>query len=162
MRHTGRLLLIALVTAFAFTPRVLKADDGIVADQQSHQSAVAMVRGPNGGLLPVSSNGVLLPSNRFTAQDTRQYLQIDIGGLEPIGPVGAKYGYRAVTDAAKIAVALSDTWRDAKLKAIAVAGPGTETPHEYVLEPKQHGIKVLWGSSDAASFTRACCWRCLF
>jgi len=150
MCHTGRLLLIALVTAFAFTPGGLEAEDGIVADQESHQTAVAMVRAPNGGLLPVSSNGVLLPPNRFTAQDTRQYLQIDIGGLEPIGSVGDKYGYRAVTDGAKIAVALSDKWRDAKLKAIAVAGPGAETPHEYVLEPKQHGIKVLWGHAPGS------------
>lgn len=150
MRHTGRLLLIALITAFAFAPGVLEADDGVDADHRPHQTAVAWVRAPSGGLLPVSSDGVLLPPNRFTAEDTRQYLQIDVGGLGPIGPVGAKFGYAVVTDAASVAVALSDIWRDAKLNAIAVASSGEETPHEFVLEPKRHGIKVLWGHAPGS------------
>lgn len=150
MRYTHRLLMSTLLTAFALTPVSLQAEDTIVANRQSHQKPVAMVRSGNGGLLPVSSNGVLLPTEGLTAQDVRQYLQIDIGGLEPIGPVGAKYGYRAVTDAARIALALDDAWRDARLTAIVVAGPGTKTPHEYVLEPKRNGIRVLWGHAPGS------------
>lgn len=149
MLYTGRLLLTTLVTVFAFTPGILEAEDGTVVDQDSRQKAVAMVRSRN-GLFPVSSDGVLLPSDGLTAQAVRQYLQIDIGERAPTGPVGAKYGYKAVSDAARIAVALCDVWQDAQLKAIAVAGPGTERRHEYILEPNRRGIKVLWGHAPGS------------
>lgn len=150
MRYMHCLLLGISVTAFAHISVCLQAQDGITADKQSCQSPVALVQTGSGGVFPVSRNGILLPNEGLKAQDVSQYLQIDIGGLDPVGRVGAKYGYKAVTDAARIAVVLEDVWRDARLTAIVVSEPGAKTPHEYILEPGRNGIRVLWGHAPGS------------
>ena len=110
-----------------------------------------MVKTEN-GLFPVSSDGVLwlLPMNERTSQQVGQYLQIDIGGLKPTGSVGAPYGYKAVTDGAKIAGALRDVWRDAQLHTITVDGSVSKARQEFILWPKQEGFKVLWGHTPGS------------
>jgi len=94
-------------------------DNASVDERQSAQEPVAMVKTEN-GFFPISSSGLHLSNNNITTDQVRQYLQIDIGGLKPTGSVGAPYGYKAVTDAAKIADAIRDVWRDAPLHTITV------------------------------------------
>lgn len=136
-------LVVLTISAVAFAG-LQSATAGELSSDQTESNVVAFVQG-KGGLHPVSDKGILLASEGYKGKDVQKYLQIEVGGREPIGPVGTKYGFKAVTDAAKIAVVLNDAWRGARVNAIAVVGSGVRHPHEYVLEPARHGIRIYWG-----------------
>ena len=102
------------------------------------------------GCFPVSRDGVLLPPDHFSSTDTRKYLNAKLGNFGPIGAVGSKYGYTAVTEAAGIAALLKDVWKKTRVKCIAIQGSSVSEPQVYVLLPAANGIEVIWGHAPGS------------
>lgn len=105
------------------------------------------------GLLPIDSEGVLLPSEDFSPKEAEAYPRL--GGIKsiPVGPVGTKWGDPRVDDNAQIAAVLIGDWARLKLYRIvaspAPVGGGTERGLELrSLHPRRHAQ-----SSGAASAT---------
>jgi hypothetical protein len=69
---------------------------------------------------PVDTEGVFLPPEEFSANQTRSYLRVEAGSPLPAGAVGTSYGDPGVTGAAKIAEGLKNVWNSIGLEWILV------------------------------------------
>ncbi|MHB0960468.1 MAG: hypothetical protein ACYC6N_28430 [Pirellulaceae bacterium] len=69
---------------------------------------------------PVDTEGVFLPPEEFSANQTRTYLRVEAGNPLPAGAVGTSYGDPGVTGAAKIAEGLKSVWSSLGLEWILV------------------------------------------
>jgi hypothetical protein len=128
-----------------------------------YRRPVAMVEVP-GGLFAVDATGVLLPSGDFTPAAAREYPRLAGIESQPLGPVGTPWGDRGVVDGIKIAVALTDVWRDLRLQCIRrVAADGTSpagtaaagTPAAGVVGSHfelvtKNGTVIPWGSAPGS------------
>jgi len=75
----------------------------------------AMVAVP-GGLLAVDADGVVLPSEDFTAESAAIYPRISGVRSSPVGVAGSRWGDPTVHEAAAIASAIGPEWRDLGLR----------------------------------------------
>ncbi len=90
---------------------------------------------------PVDAEGILLPPGEFSPSQTREFLRVDTGKLERIGPMAGPFGGPAVAGAARIAVALGDDWKSLGLEWIVVRPQSADTAEQsteptYVLLAK--------------------------
>jgi hypothetical protein len=69
---------------------------------------------------PVDTEGIFLPPEEFSANQTRTYLRVEAGSPLPAGAVGTSYGDPGVTGAAKIAEGLKSVWNSIGLEWILV------------------------------------------
>jgi len=125
--------------------------DSIPMDETAvrNQKPVLMVKVER-GYFPVSSSGNLLPPSEYSATDVRKCLRAQLGGHKPIGGVGSKYGYVAVTEAARIATVLGDVWEKARVECITLRGSVGKDSPTYALLPAEHGISVIWGHAPGS------------
>jgi hypothetical protein len=122
------------------------------------------------GFWPVDTDGVLLPPNEFSPNQTHSYLRVLADESLPAGPVGTSFGDEGVIGAAKVAAAFREIWRQIGLEWIKVQWPPPRNMHQaatpdYVLfpsgippEPTAHQwtsnrstgqphVEVHWGST---------------
>ncbi|MHB8971308.1 MAG: hypothetical protein ACYC4N_12750 [Pirellulaceae bacterium] len=69
---------------------------------------------------PVDTEGMFLPPEEFSANQTRSYLRVEAGNPLPAGAVGTSYGDPGVTGAAKIAEGFKSLWTAMGLEWILV------------------------------------------
>jgi len=116
-------LTINVAQAFALHPwiakvtRVSKSKETGVTVEVLYRQPVAMVE-VAGGLLAVDAEGIVLPSDDFTADDAKNYPRISGILTGPRGPVGTRWGDAGVVTAAQLAIYLRDHWQPLKLKKI--------------------------------------------
>lgn len=135
---------------------------------------VAMVAVP-GGLFAVDAEGVVLPSEDFTAEAASAYPRV--GGIRssPVGVAGSRWGDAAVHEAAAVAAAVGPECRDLGLRdlrpAAAAAGrawefvdasgrvirfgsaPGEEGPGEPAAAAKVNRLRALATDPDRPEWT---------
>ncbi|MFO0870119.1 MAG: cell division protein FtsQ/DivIB [Pirellulales bacterium] len=110
---------------------------------------VEVVTNGQRGLLPVDAQGVLLPPQDFSAEQTREYLRIAVGDTLPVGSAGTSWGDPDVAAAAGIAATLRDAWRPARLYRITLTNPGA-APRDRSADRQfdlltRDGVKIHWG-----------------
>jgi len=147
-----------LAKAFALHPwvarveRVAKHYPARVTVDLAYRKPAAMVEVP-GGLFPVDEEGMLLPSADFSPVEARKYPRLAGIDSEPAGPIGTLWGDRAVTDGAKIAIALASVWDDLGLHSIrrrttSSSIAGMQQTH-YELRTK-NGTAIPWGNAPGS------------
>lgn len=95
---------------------------------------VAMVAVP-GGLLAVDAEGVVLPSEDFTAESAAAYPRVSGIRSSPVGVAGSPWGDPAVHEAAAVAAAVGPEWRDLGFRDLRLA---------------EHAARRGWELVDAA------------
>ncbi|MFM7208133.1 MAG: cell division protein FtsQ/DivIB [Planctomycetaceae bacterium] len=110
-------LVRRLARAFAMHPWVRE----VVSVRMRHPAAadvtlrcrepVAMVAVP-GGMLAIDAEGVVLPSDDFTAEAAAAYPRVTGVSSSPQGAVGFPWGDPAVDEAAAVAAAVGPDWKD--------------------------------------------------
>ncbi len=119
-----------------------------IAIELVYRRPVLMVEVP-GGLYPVSSEGVLLPTGDFSPNEAMTYPRL--GGLNsvPAGPVGASWGDHRINAAARLGEFLKDHWQRLSLARITLerldvtADP--QTPPEFLLSTQSSRHQIRWG-----------------
>lgn len=133
--------------------RVKKEHPARVIVELVYRRPVAMVEvtmNDHPGLLPVDTNGVLLPPGDFSAEQARDYLRISLPDAVPAGPVGTPWGDPRVAGAARIAAVLLEHWKQLGLYRVAVeAGePAQQASGDTVFVLKtRRGAQVVWGAA---------------
>jgi hypothetical protein len=99
------------------------------------------------GLLPVDSQGVLLPTGDFSPVEAERYPRLAGISTNPVGPVGTCWGDPNVVGGAQVSAAIGDAWGELKLDHIAPAVPvGTEPRPELLYKLyTRRGTCILWG-----------------
>lgn len=92
---------------------------------------VAMVA-VRGGLLAVDAEGVVLPSEDFTAEAAAAYPRIDGIRSSPVGVAGSRWGDAAVYEAAAVAAAVGPECRDLGLRDLRPAEASARRAWEFV------------------------------
>ncbi len=160
-----------LARAFAAHPWVAKvqqvrkkhpgaSDPASVTVALVYRRPVCMVEVP-GGLLPVDSEGVLLPSGDFSPSEAARYPRVQGVERSPNGSAGTRWGDAKVVGAAEIATVLGPAWDSLKLARIV---PLPSDPailsniesNRRTLEPffavfTRGGTRVLWGYAPGAN-----------
>lgn len=95
---------------------------------------VAMVAVP-GGLLAVDAEGVVLPSEDFTAESAAAYPRVSGIQSSPVGVAGSPWGDPVVHEAAAVAAAVGPEWRDLGFRDLRLA---------------EHAARRGWELVDAA------------
>jgi hypothetical protein len=101
-----------------------------------------------GGLLPVDSEAVLLPTEDFSPIDAQQYPRISGVKSSPLGPLGTAWGDPVVAAAAKLADLLHGVWGDLQLHHICEHqdhnGGGLRVNLAVVTRA---GTSIIWGAA---------------
>ena len=89
---------------------------------------------------PVDTEGVFLPPEEFSRNQTRAFLRVEAGNPMPAGSVGTSYGDVGVSGAARIAAGIKDVWSTMGLEWILVRsekpqGVGQPVEPTYLLLP---------------------------
>lgn len=89
---------------------------------------------------PVDTEGVFLPPEEFSRNQTRTFLRVEAGNPMPAGSVGTSYGDVGVSGAARIAAGIKDVWSAMGLEWILVRnekpqGVGQPVEPTYLLLP---------------------------
>jgi hypothetical protein len=145
-------LVQRVAEAFALHPwvarvlRVEKRYPARVIVQLEYRRPVAVVpvaTRRESGLLLVDAQGVLLPTDDFTASQAQGYLRIEGIDTLPAGVYGTPWGDRRVSEAASIAAVIGPRWKELGLYAIVplASADGSDT---YVLRTPQ-GVRLVWG-----------------
>lgn len=92
---------------------------------------VAMVAVP-GGLLAIDAEGVVLPSEDFTAESAAAYPRISGIRSSPVGVAGSRWGDAEVHEAAAVAAAVGPEWRDLGLRDLRLTQEGIGRGWEFV------------------------------
>jgi hypothetical protein len=127
--------------------RITKHHPARVVVEIKYRRPIGMVeiaQGDERGLLPVDTQGVLLPPEDFSANQVRNYLRISIGTTAPQGPVGTPWGDPRITAAASIAESLGDTWQKLQLYRLQHTGDDPAGAPLFDLTTRE-GAKVIWG-----------------
>jgi hypothetical protein len=153
-------LTVRLASAFAAHPwvahveRVSKHFPSGLDVLLAYRTPVAMVEVENGtAALPVDADGVVLPTQDFSAADAEAYPRIGEIHTTPAGAAGARWGDDNVTGAAQIAAVLAHDWRTLGIFRIVPAG---QKPGRSGAEPIFHlitrsGSKITWGRAPSTS-----------
>lgn len=138
--------------AFALHPwvaKVVRASKSYPATlrlELRYREPVAMID-VSDGLFPVDVEGVLLPSEAFSADQAKIYPRVDGIRSRPAGTAGMPWGDPLVTGAAKIAVALQRHWQALHLDSIEVGKwnvvGNTDAELFYLLS--KGGTRIVWG-----------------
>lgn len=159
-----RELVLQVKQAFGVQPwvrrvrRVNKQYPSSVEVDLEYRRPLAMVEVPAGmfpgfdyeGLLPVDTDGVLLPVE-MDEQQASAYPKIAGIDTSPAGPPGSPWGDTRVTQAAQIVILLEEIWKPLQLQRIVVperhsaSDAAAEAPL-YVLATCQ-GRQFAWGSA---------------
>ena len=112
-----------------------------------YRRPVAMVE-VFGGLLPVDSDAVLLPTEDFSPAKAQHYPRIAGVQSSPLGPLGTAWGDPVVAAGTKLANLLASVWNDLELHRICEFqdhnGNGTRGSLELVT---RGGTKFIWGAA---------------
>jgi hypothetical protein len=102
--------------------------------------------------LKVDARGVWLPRNDREVLEPRQYPLVVNVDSQPVGGLGMPWGDQRVVEAAAIAAAFGDSWRELDLDRIMPVGDvATGSRVEYVYELFTHrGTRILWGRPPGA------------
>jgi hypothetical protein len=92
---------------------------------------VGMVAVP-GGLLAIDAEGVVLPSEDFTAESAAAYPRISGIRSSPVGVAGSRWGDALVHEAAAVAAAVGPEWRDLGLRDLRPTEDGAPRGWEFV------------------------------
>lgn len=105
---------------------------------------VEIEQGEERGLLPIDTEGVLLPPEDFSANQVRNFLRVSVGPTTPQGPVGTPWGDARVMGAAKIAEVLEEGWQKLQLYRIQYAGDDATGAPLFDISTRE-GAKIIWG-----------------
>jgi hypothetical protein len=137
----------AVQTWVASVRRITKQHPARVVVELEYRRPVAMVeviQGEERGLLPVDSEGVLLPPEDFSANQVKNYLRVAVGVTQPQGPVGTPWGDARVASGARIATSLDEVWSKLQLYRIVLVGEsGLQAPTFDIVT--RDGARVIWG-----------------
>lgn len=145
-------LVSKVADAFALHPwvaevtQVRKSASRVVVELE-YRKPIAMVEVAD-GLIPVDRKGVLLPTDDFSRSEIRSCLRVDIPNVSPYADVGIVWADQRVLDAARIAAAWGDKWKQLNLYEI-VAHKKPDDPLNrqttfFELQTKL-GSRILWG-----------------
>jgi len=126
--------------------RVQKHHPAGVMVELSYRKPACMVE-VQGGLLPIDSLGVLLPSSDFSPIEARRYPRLVGVDSAPLGPVGTMWGDIRVAGGAEIAAAFGDSWQTFNLDRIVTlktTRPGNRDQYHYELYTRR-GTRIIWG-----------------
>ena len=101
--------------------------------------------------LPVDREGIVLPTDDFARAETRNYIHIDVPGVNTAQKfVGLAYGDRRVEAASRLAGILADFRETAQVKTISVRGGlrGQSMPQLEITT--FDGKRLFWGSPPGA------------
>jgi hypothetical protein len=137
-------------TWVAKVTRVTKHHPARVVVELKYRRPAAMVEVDyhgQSGLLPVDTEGVLLPPDDFVPEDAKNYPRIAVDYTGPSGSVGTPWGDARVEAAARIAARLTDVWRECGLYRIVVEAA---TQPASVLAPSfslttRNKSRIVWG-----------------
>ena len=102
--------------------------------------------GADNGYFPLDGDGVLLPTDHMTPEDTRNLIHIEVSEVFPKGNKGTPFGDRRVESAAllaKLLAAVSDQVRVAKIMVSGDPRLNLVPELELVLGD---GTRLFWGS----------------
>jgi len=144
-------------TAFSLHPwvarvhRVSKHHPAQVVVHLSYRRPVCMVKVTE-GLLPVDSQGVVLPVGDFSPVEASRYPRLVDVGTGPVGPVGTRWGDDRVVGGAEIAAALGPVWEEFKLQRIVPMPTNSRgATKDYVYALYTHGgTRIIWGRAPNA------------
>ena len=128
---------------------VSKRAGGTVLVDLTYRQPAVMVE-TEGGWWPVDTEGVLLPPDEFSLNQTRNYLNVRTHNHMPQGlVVGTSFGDPGVLGAARLATALETTWRQMGLVRIHViqsrpVSRSQDVEIVYELE-SSGGTRIQWG-----------------
>jgi hypothetical protein len=128
--------------------RVRKRYPAEVMVELRYRRPVAMIKAASGGYWPVDAEGVLLPPDEFSSQQTRHYIRVLVENSQPDGPVGTPYGDQGVVGAARIADLLHAHREQLNVDHMFVNAMRDDsgTPIEPVYElMTPTGTRILWG-----------------
>ncbi len=146
-------LTVRMATAFLAHPWVARVDrvskhyPSGVDVSLAYRVPVAMVDVHDGsGVLPVDNEGVVLPTQDFTAKEAERYPRIGDIYTMPAGAVGTRWGDAAVFGA-QIAAALAGDWHALDLvRIVPVERKPAKTGIEYTYAViTRSGTTVFWG-----------------
>jgi hypothetical protein len=137
-------------TWVAKVTRVTKHHPARVAIELTYRRPAAMVEVDyqgQSGLLPVDTEGVLLPPDDFNVEEAGKYPRIAVDYTGPSGSVGTPWGDPRVEGAARIAGQLADVWRECKLHRIVVetTPQATSAAVPMFALVTRGKSRVLWG-----------------
>jgi hypothetical protein len=128
--------------------RVTKHAPASVDVELVYREPVCMVEVP-GGLYPVDSQGMLLPTEGFPQEEARRFPRL--GGVQHVteGPVGTRWRDPHVLGGAKVATVLVDDWPSLQLARISPMADiaGAEPVYELTTTS---GARIIWGKAPAA------------
>jgi len=154
-------LLPEIARAFEQHPwveKVIRISKGVPARitvEVQFRKPVAMVELPT-GVLPIDSQGVLLPPSDFTPEDARRYPLILNVSSSPRGGPGHPWGDPQVAGAAKLAGALLPHWNEFQLEAVLLPG-ATASVDAKLWEGNfqvvtRGGSRILWGRAPGVVY----------
>ena len=100
------------------------------------------------GLLFIDASSILLPSEDFAANQTKDYLRVSAGNAAPAGVYGTLWGSDKIAGAARLAAAWGDRWKPLGLYRIVITSDPNAQP-VYELHTKT-GTRVVWGRAPGA------------
>ncbi len=120
--------------------------------QLDYRQPVAMVEVSN-GWLPIDAEGVLLPTNDFGPEATRQYMRIAAGESQPVSSVaGTSWGDDRVIEAASVAAYLQPYANELKLREIiAYRGKNDirgRASYDFLVMTEQD-TSIIWGHAPS-------------
>lgn len=132
--------------------RVRKLPGGAIDVQLDYREPVVLFHTTmveprfNDKYFPLDGEGMMLPTEKMTLDDTPKFIHIEVGGLYPIGNEGTPFGDRRVEHAALLARLLAAIKDQVPVAKIIVAGDPRMN-----LVPKLEVItadnkKLYWGS----------------
>ena len=147
-------LVSRIAQAFSLHPwvakvrRVTKHHPALVRVELEYRRPVCMVQ-VAGGLLPVDTEGVVLPSGDFSPVEAARYPRLTGTDTVPLGPVGTRWGDPRVVGAAAIAAALDADWQTMGLERIVAAAPSAPARLDQSTFDlfTRSGTRILWGRS---------------
>jgi hypothetical protein len=112
-----------------------------------------------GGVLPVDTEGVVLPSADFSPVEATRYPLLVGVDQKPTGPVGRRWSDARVIGGAEIAASFGPDWELLKLHhiipmsndpAVAQADPNQRALEPFFVLATRAGTQVLWGYAPGA------------
>jgi len=145
-----------LSQAFALHPWV-ESVKGVRTSYPAHIEIDLVYRRPvamvevYGGLLPIDSQAVLLPTEDFSPQEAQHYPRISGVATSPLGPMGTSWGDPAVEAAVKLATFFDYRWEGLRLHHVQARA---RNANDVELELVTRGAtNFIWGSAPGQERT---------
>ncbi|KAA1262330.1 hypothetical protein LF1_48940 [Rubripirellula obstinata] len=132
---------------------VRKLPGGVVDVRLDYRLPVAMTRvykpqyaSSEKYYLPIDGEGVLLPSEEFARSETRDFIHIEIPGVDSNNRPGTKFGDRRVEAAAALAEILKPFREQAEIRSIQVVGDSRFNDVPQLEIETTDGRRFAWGN----------------